>query len=755
VRGVTGRIALLFVADALVVVALLFVLRALDRREAAEVARDRAADRQVLLERVIEAEGRPPAMMAVDYTRWDDMVEFVASGDPAFVAESIEPGMETYGVDRLWILRPDRTIASFHGSDGSPAEPPPPWPAEADAAWFGGGKPEFRHYFAALPEGVIEVRVAPIQPDADLDRATAARGWFVAGRWWDGDLLERLAAGAGVSLEWAEGEAPSALVAEAEAFRFVHELPGWDGRPAARLTVRGRLDWSGSPQSRGLFRILAVVALASVMLVVSAMAVRRLVSRPLRMLVRSLDEGNPASLAPLDRNRSEFGRLAGLLRTYFDQRDRLEQMARHDGLTGLANRTLMEDRLRQALARCARQPRTLAVVVMDLDGFKDVNDSWGHDAGDVVLRVVAARLAGLLRASDTVARLGGDEFAVVLPDLDGPADAGIVCRRIVESVSRPIPLKDREVRVGASVGIAVHPGDGDDPETLLERADAAMYRVKARGKGDLAFFSEAESVASLERAAWSASLLSALDRGELEIRFQPRVAADGGLAGVEVVPWWVRPEGGTTASGELMRTADRTGLSRVLAERVIDLALARVAEWRARGIEPPVVSICLCARALGRPEFVEELAGRASKHGVPPGRVELRFAADDIERRGRGAKDVLQCARKSGFRVALDRFVSGGIALGRLGELPVDALHVDESLVRDLGAGGEGRAVLAAVSALARGLGEIEVVADGVDSPEKLALVRSLGCTQAQGPAVSPAIDAVRFEGMIARGKVD
>jgi diguanylate cyclase (GGDEF)-like protein len=474
------------------------------------------------------------------------------------------------------------------------------------------------------------------------------------------------------------------------------------------------------------------------------------VHRPLRSIGRALESGDERELAFAERSSAEFAGAASALRAFLSQREELERLARHDALTGLPNRALLHDRLCVAVARAERDRRPLALLVMDLDGFKAVNDTLGHEAGDATLKQVGARLAGLVRHGDTAARIGGDEFVALLPGLTGPADAEIVARRIVESIAKPFFVGSRDVHIGVSIGIAVFDEDGDTPDALLKLADQAMYRAKEQGRNRYARASEARTSQVLERAAFQTDLGAALEEDALRVGYRPRIdLADGSMAAACIAAEWVRPGRGSVPLADLQREIEETGLVERVGERLLQTVFGDIAAWRAAGLVPPPVSLPVCRHRFFRPGMWERLRDGVALAGLEPGALELRVPGTVLLQRPEDACETLERLSEAGFHLALDDWGSGGASLGLLRDLPVGAVCVGRALTGSLAEGAESAALLSAVVAMARGLGRPRVVADGVDTAERLALVRRLGCHEAEGPAVADTETAAVFAARI------
>ena len=419
---------------------------------------------------------------------------------------------------------------------------------------------------------------------------------------------------------------------------------------------------------------------------------------------------------------------------------RLAHQALHDGLTGLANRDLLLDRLRHALDRAAREDTSVAVLFMDLDDFKLVNDSLGHQVGDRLLIAVADRLRKTLRTSDTVsrpgtalARLGGDEFVLVCEGMVSDADAIRVAERIREDLARPFMIDGHELAVSASIGVAhAHEKDADS-DTLLRDADAAMYRAKERGRGLYQVFDEALRMRVLERVGGESELRRAIERDELRLHYQPIVAVeDGTLRAFEALIRWEHPERGLVAPAEFIPLAEQTSLIHPIGRWVIAEACRQAARWRRQAAGAPVrVSVNLSTRQLADRQLVATVDSALRQSATEPHCLTLEMTESLLMEEGESSIEMLQQLRGLGVGLALDDFGTGYSSLSYLRRFPLDALKLDRSFVSELDTGAAS-AIIAAVVDMSRALG-MSVIAEGVETPEQLDTLRGLGCPLAQG----------------------
>jgi diguanylate cyclase (GGDEF)-like protein len=416
----------------------------------------------------------------------------------------------------------------------------------------------------------------------------------------------------------------------------------------------------------------------------------------------------------------------------YRQAERLNRLAHYDELTGLANRTLFQDRLRRALAWARRHNRLVAVMVFDLNGFKAVNDQLGHGAGDRLLTIMAQRLTKRLRETDTIARLGGDEFALLIENLAKPEHAALVARKVLDTVAPPVDLDDREVMVTASLGVALYPKDAVDAAAVVRQADRAMYRAKAEG-GNLCRFSSDQ----LERRAQRGALLEtdlrrALERRELILHYQPQITLRAGPLGIAAMARWAHPEVGLIGPERFLPLAEDAGLLQPLTEWLIDAGCAQVRQWGALGLGRVHLALPLLSRRQlawnGLAARLQELLRDA---GLAPGRLEIEIPEElllaDTDAGGLG----LAALKNIGVRIALDGFGRGAMSLRGLRLGVVDTLKLAREIHWDLLDDPQHRALVRALVGLAKDLG-LRVVAEGVDRHEQLNFLRRSGCDAVQ-----------------------
>ncbi|MDD5249932.1 MAG: EAL domain-containing protein [Rhodocyclaceae bacterium] len=426
--------------------------------------------------------------------------------------------------------------------------------------------------------------------------------------------------------------------------------------------------------------------------------------------------------------------------------DELERLAHFDPLTGLPNRALLAERLNHALERHRRSGGELAIMVLDLDGFKTVNDSLGHPAGDRLLQVVARRLAAALRAEDTVARLGGDEFAVILEDVKHGGDAAEVARKLLHSLAAPVDLGDHSALVTASVGIALFPPDGDDGVALLKAADTAMYESKQGGRNTFQFHHCDMAQAVRRRLDFEAGLRRALAGDELEVWYQPQVdLADGKVVGAEALLRWRDPEIGLIQPADFIALAEDTGLIIPIGEWVLNRACADVRRWRDRFGWPGKVSINVAGPQIGHGDFHFDVLRALGAHALPAQALELEITETFIMQNAANALDVVKQLGGLGITTAIDDFGTGYSSLAYLKHLPIDRLKIDRGFVMDLPGDRDDAAIVRAVIALGASLG-FTVIAEGVETEAQRDFLIQAGCNQGQGYLFSRPLPVAEFE---------
>ncbi|MDN4052190.1 EAL domain-containing protein [Massilia sp. YIM B02763] len=445
--------------------------------------------------------------------------------------------------------------------------------------------------------------------------------------------------------------------------------------------------------------------------------------------------------------------------------ERIRHMAHHDELTGLPNRSLIRDRLDEAIRNAQRADGRLALVFVDLDGFKLVNDGLGHNAGDELLQVVGGRMQACLRRTDTLGRMGGDEFVILLPDVqDNPLALTPLLEKIRQAVTEPVQIGEQAVRVSCSMGVVTYPRDGADPKTLMMNADAAMYRAKELGSNNFQFYTR-EMNASVEeklvllegmRKAMDATLLYSgmaqppqTPAGSFHLLYQPKVDLHTGrLFGVEALIRWRHPEHGLVPPPRFIGLAEESGLIVGLGEWVVRTACRQAQAWAAAGLDALTVSVNVSARQFEERRLVERIAGALRDSGLPPSALELEVTESLLMRDLNGAVERMRELKAMGVSLSIDDFGTGYSSLSALKSFPIGTLKIDKSFVRDLAHDADDQAIALAVISLGHRLG-LRVIAEGVETEEQRDFLRAHGCDEMQGYLFSPPVPPERIADML------
>ena len=410
----------------------------------------------------------------------------------------------------------------------------------------------------------------------------------------------------------------------------------------------------------------------------------------------------------------------------------LAYLALHDNLTKLSNRVLLEDRLTQAIRTAEREKRRFALMFMDLDGFKAVNDVYGHHVGDLLLIDVAQRIGARVRQQDTVARVGGDEF-VVLAYVDDPEDAGTLADALLEVVREPFMAGGHELRVSTSIGIAIYPGDGGNQHDLLTNADAAMYHAKGLGRNAYSFFEPSMNADVHQQLQLVQDLRRAVERHELVLHYQPKFnAPNGPIMGVEALVRWQHPQRGLVPADEFIPLAEKTGLIVPLGAWVLDEACRQMAQWHREGRTGWTVAVNLSALQFGHVALIDTVRDTLARHALDPRSLTLEITESTAMRDVDASLQILQQLDAMGVRISIDDFGTGYSSLLYLKRLPASELKIDRGFVRDLAHDTEDAAIVSAIVALGQTL-NLRIVAEGVETAEQQAFLTRLGCHSLQG----------------------
>lgn len=432
--------------------------------------------------------------------------------------------------------------------------------------------------------------------------------------------------------------------------------------------------------------------------------------------------------------------------------ERVQYLATHDALTGLPNRAMFCQLVALAIESAKRRNCKVAILYIDLDRFKIINDSMGHDAGDAVLREMASRFRECLRGSDVLARLGGDEFVVLLPEVPGQAQATLVARVLLSAALRPVQIYGQECRVTASIGICVHPNAGQDDQEVIKHADMAMYQAKEQGKNTFQFFSPAVLSFNAGRIALETHLRRALERNELSLHYQAKVQVDTDvITGVEALLRWNNPVLGAIPPTQFIPVAEATGLILPIGRWVLRTACEQSTRWLQAGLPPIRMSVNLSMRQLEDNGLIDDLRAALKDSGLPANLLELELTESMIMHNAERAVRVLTQIKALGIRLAIDDFGTGYSSLAQLKRFPVDTLKVDRSFIRDLPRDPEDRAIAEAIIAMGKTL-SLTIVAEGVETAEQKEFLRQRACDEMQGYYFSTPLPPEEFASLL-RGR--
>jgi diguanylate cyclase (GGDEF)-like protein/PAS domain S-box-containing protein len=426
--------------------------------------------------------------------------------------------------------------------------------------------------------------------------------------------------------------------------------------------------------------------------------------------------------------------------------ERIQQLATRDALTGLPNRLLLNDRLSLSISNAQRHGGSLALLFIDLDRFKYINDSLGHVIGDAFLKSVAERLSGIMRQGDTLARIGGDEFVVLLENIVAMEDAaGQVARKILGCFSEPFSVEGHTLSCSCSIGISVFPSDATDPQMLIRDADTAMYNVKEGGRGSYRYFSAEMNTRMQERLQVESGLRRAIAERQFELTYQPKVNIESGeVVGLEALLRWRHPEWGVVTPDRFIAVAEDTGLIVEIGRWVLEEACRQLAEWRDRGLASRPVAVNLSVRQF-TPALVGDISTAMVAHGVRPGQIEVEITESLFMQDAAEVRVILKGLSRLGARVTIDDFGTGYSSLGYIRHFSVDALKIDRAFLSDITSSSQNLAIVRAVITMCRGLG-IGVIAEGVEHKEQLDILRKLHCDEYQG---------YLFSGAVAPGEIE
>ncbi len=474
-------------------------------------------------------------------------------------------------------------------------------------------------------------------------------------------------------------------------------------------------------------------------------------TRPIEFRVLARD-GTWRTLESIGKNCLDVEAVRGVIANTRDVSERrviqehIQHLAFHDALTGLPNRTLMQDRISQAIARAERASHQFAVMFIDIDNFKNINDTLGHDAGDQLLSEVAKRLSNAVRARDTIARQGGDEFIVLIDQIDGQRGATRVAHKVLDALRSAFVVNGVDQHVSGSIGVAVFPGDGRDAATLLKNADTAMFHSKSLGKNTFQFFTAQMNFAVKRRAVMESKLRAAVKEGAFALVYQPQIdLVSGAIVALEALVRWKSEETGTIMPSEFIPLAEETGLIGELGAWVLREACRQSKAWQDAGLPPRRISVNISAQQLNDKSFVPLLIGILQESGASAAALELELTESQVMRQGHGSVMLLNEIADMGVQLSIDDFGTGYSNLSYLKRLPISKIKIDQSFVRDITVDPNDAAIVVAIISMAKSL-DLEVIAEGIETSAQLALLRAKGCSVGQGyyfsvPLAAPDIE--------------
>jgi diguanylate cyclase (GGDEF)-like protein len=527
-----------------------------------------------------------------------------------------------------------------------------------------------------------------------------------------------------------------------------------------RMKTTGWMVLAGVPTQEAFASIAAVrwqVYLAAFLLsVLVALALYQILRRQWAPIdaasarIRRMTQGRePFAPLPVER-RDEMGSLLDdfneLILWRKKAEHQMEYLAHHDILTGLPNRVLVQDRFVHVKSQAERDGLKLALFFLDLDGFKTINDSLGHGVGDALLRQIAERLRSCVRESDTICRLGGDEFLVLLSNVSSADDTVPVLLKLLESLREPVYVDGRELSTSVSIGAAIYPDDGRDFDTLLKKADMAMYRAKDAGRNTYRYFNEQMNDEAVEQLALRSDLRHALERSEFVLHYQPQIdLTTGRVLGAEALVRWNHPVQGLVPPGRFIPAAEESGLIIPLGAWVMQEACRQTAAWRRAGLPPLVMAVNLSAVQFRRGDVEQTVTSVLEMAGLPPQALELELTESILIHESENVLATVRRLKQQGVRFSIDDFGTGYSSLSYLKRFEIDKLKIDRSFVRDLAVDADDAAIVRAIIQMARSLG-LSTIAEGVETDEMLSRLRAFGCDEAQGYYFARPMPAQEFE---------
>ena len=464
------------------------------------------------------------------------------------------------------------------------------------------------------------------------------------------------------------------------------------------------------------------------------------------------------STAPIH---DSHGTIAGAVMVFHDvtaaqaMAMKMSHLAQHDFLTNLPNRVLLNDRIAQAITLARRRGTALAVLFLDLDNFKHINDSLGHATGDKLLQSVASRLTDCVRSSDTVSRQGGDEFVILVTADKHAEDAALTANKILAALAESHTIGDHVLHVTPSIGISVYPSDAENAEALIKNADTAMYHAKEKGRNNYQFFTHDMNVRAVERQVIETNLRRALERREFALHYQPKINLDtGAITGAEALLRWLHPEWGVVLPDRFIAIAEDCGLIVPIGRWVLREACAQAKRWQDAGLDLGSIAVNISALEFRRTDFVDGVHAMLHETGLEPHRLQLEITETVLMRDAESSTAILQQLKEMGVQLAVDDFGTGYSSLSYLSQFPIDVLKIDQSFVQDIGTPNDNGIIVSAVIAMGTSLKQ-RVVAEGIERAEQLAFLKEQHCEEGQGYLFSRPLEPEQFGALLAHGRCE